>query len=205
MFGLLGDRIDRGRVLVATIVCMGVATTLIGVLPTYESVGVTATVLLIVLRLVQGFSVGAEVAGAATFVSEAVPNRCKGRFGVFKPAGATGGFALAAAVTGTTSAIVGPKTDGRLGVAGAVPGLAAAERSRSARGDRARASSGTPRRPRRREGTRPSLMRVCGWSAGPDRVAATRPSAQGGDLGFDFDQRPTHPSTKPLVRSAPGR
>lgn len=109
VFGLLGDRIDRGRVLVATIVCMGVATTLIGVLPTYESVGVTATVLLILLRLVQGFSVGAEVAGAATFVSEAAPNRVKGRFGAFNPAGATGGFALAAAVTGTTSAIVGPE------------------------------------------------------------------------------------------------
>lgn len=108
VFGLLGDRIDRGRVLIATILCMGMATTLIGVLPAYDSAGVAATVLLIVLRLVQGFSVGAEVAGAATFVSEAAPNRFKSRFGAFNPAGATGGFALAAAVTGTTSAIVGP-------------------------------------------------------------------------------------------------
>ncbi|WP_214104755.1 MFS transporter [Acrocarpospora catenulata] len=107
VFGLLGDRIDRGRVLVATIICMGVATALIGLLPTYENIGVTASVLLIVLRLAQGFSVGAEVAGAATFVSEAAPNRFKSRYGAFNPAGATGGFALAAAVTGTTNAIVG--------------------------------------------------------------------------------------------------
>ncbi|MBN9739313.1 MULTISPECIES: MFS transporter [unclassified Pseudonocardia] len=104
-FGLVGDRVDRGRVLVATILLMGVATTLIGLLPTHTTIGVTATVLLILLRLVQGFSVGAEVAGAATFVSEAAPNRYKSRFGAFNPAGATFGFGLAAAVAGLTSAL----------------------------------------------------------------------------------------------------
>lgn len=101
--GLVGDRVDRGKVLVATILLMGVATTLIGLLPTHASIGITATALLIVLRLVQGFSVGAEVAGAATFVSEAAPNRFKSRFGAFNPAGATFGFGLAAAVSGLVS------------------------------------------------------------------------------------------------------
>ncbi|MCE0761992.1 MFS transporter [Pseudonocardia kujensis] len=103
--GLVGDRVDRGKVLVATILLMGVATTLIGLLPTTSTIGVTATVLLIVLRLVQGFSVGAEVAGAATFVSEAAPDRFKSRFGAFNPAGATFGFGLAAAIAGLTSAL----------------------------------------------------------------------------------------------------
>ncbi|MEU6643558.1 MFS transporter [Saccharomonospora sp. NPDC046836] len=105
VFGLLGDRVDRGRVLVATILCMGVATTLLGLLPTTATIGVTATVLLIVLRLIQGLSVGAEVAGAATFVSEAAPNRFKSRFGAFNPAGATLGFGAAAAVAGLVSAL----------------------------------------------------------------------------------------------------
>lgn len=104
-FGLVGDRVDRGKVLVATILCMGVATTLLGLLPTHATIGVAATVLLIVLRLVQGFSVGAEVAGAATFVSEAAPNEVKSRFGAFNPAGATLGFGVAAAVAGLVSAL----------------------------------------------------------------------------------------------------
>ncbi|MEU7810877.1 MFS transporter [Pseudonocardia sp. NPDC049154] len=104
-FGLVGDRVDRGKVLVVTILLMGTATTLIGLLPTNATIGVSATVLLILLRLVQGFSVGAEVAGAATFVSEAAPNRFKARFGAFNPAGATFGFGLAAAVAGLTSAL----------------------------------------------------------------------------------------------------
>ncbi|WP_312878682.1 MFS transporter [Amycolatopsis echigonensis] len=102
-FGLLGDRVDRGKVLVATILCMGVSTTLLGLLPANSTIGITATVLLIVLRLVQGFSVGAEVAGAATFVSEAAPDEAKSRFGAFNPAGAPLGFGVAAAVAGLVS------------------------------------------------------------------------------------------------------
>jgi MHS family proline/betaine transporter-like MFS transporter len=105
VLGLLGDRVDRGKVLVATILCMGIATTLLGLLPTHADIGVAATVLLIALRLIQGFSVGAEVAGAATFVSEAAPDRVKSRFGAFNPAGATLGFGAAAAVSGLVSAL----------------------------------------------------------------------------------------------------
>ncbi|WP_433503051.1 MFS transporter [Pseudonocardia halophobica] len=108
-FGLVGDRVDRGKVLVATILLMGLATTLIGVLPTHDTIGVTATVLLIVLRLAQGFSVGAEVAGATTFVSEAAPDRYKSRFGAFNSAGATFGFGLAAAVSGLCSLLTTPE------------------------------------------------------------------------------------------------
>lgn len=106
VFGLMGDRgLDRARVLLVTIICMGVASSLIGLLPTYQSIGVTASIMLIALRLLQGFSVGGEVAGAATFVSEAAENRFKSRFGAFNPAGATLGFALAAGVSGLVSAL----------------------------------------------------------------------------------------------------
>ena len=61
-FGRLGDKIGRTRVLFYTIGLMGMATTLIGVLPTYDSVGVLAPILLMILRLVQGFGAGAEIA-----------------------------------------------------------------------------------------------------------------------------------------------
>lgn len=105
VFGLIGDRVGRGKVLVATILCMGVATSFIGLLPTTATIGVAATVILILLRLVQGFSVGAEVAGAATLVSETAPDHLKSRFGAFNPAGATLGFATAAAVAGLVSAL----------------------------------------------------------------------------------------------------
>ena len=63
VFGHFGDRIGRKAMLVTTLMMMGVATCLIGVLPTYESIGIAAPIMLIVLRLVQGFGVGGEWGG----------------------------------------------------------------------------------------------------------------------------------------------
>lgn len=93
--------------LVLTLVCMGVSTTLIGLLPTYASIGVAAPILLLGCRLVQGFAVGGEWGGAALMVVEHAPADRRGFFGSIVQIGFPLGMAL-----GTTS----------LGLAGTVPG-----------------------------------------------------------------------------------
>ena len=70
VFGAYGDRLGRRRTLILTVLLMSVPTTLMAVLPTPATIGITATILLIVLRFVQGLSAGGEVAGAYTFLSE---------------------------------------------------------------------------------------------------------------------------------------
>jgi MHS family metabolite:H+ symporter-like MFS transporter len=72
-FGRMGDRIGRKKVLFITIALMGASTTLIGVLPTYAMIGILAPILLVVLRLIQGFGAGAEIAGATTMLAEYAP------------------------------------------------------------------------------------------------------------------------------------
>jgi MFS transporter, MHS family, proline/betaine transporter len=73
MFGHLGDKLGRRTVLAATILLMGGATALIGLLPTYATIGVAAPVLLIACRLLQGLSAGGETSGAAAFLAESAP------------------------------------------------------------------------------------------------------------------------------------
>ncbi|WP_030661245.1 MFS transporter [Streptomyces cellulosae] len=77
-FGRMGDRIGRKKVLYLTILLMGASTTLIGVLPTYATIGILAPVLLVVLRLVQGFGAGAEIAGATVLLAEYAPVKRRG-------------------------------------------------------------------------------------------------------------------------------
>lgn len=77
-FGRMGDRIGRRTVLVITIGLMGGASTLIGVLPTYQQVGIWAPILLLVLRLAQGFGAGAEISGATVLLTEYAPAKHRG-------------------------------------------------------------------------------------------------------------------------------
>ncbi|KPI20653.1 General substrate transporter [Actinobacteria bacterium OK074] len=77
-FGRMGDRIGRKKVLVITILLMGASTTLIGALPTYATIGILAPCLLVLLRLVQGFGAGAEIAGATVLLAEYAPVRRRG-------------------------------------------------------------------------------------------------------------------------------
>src|SRR5690606_801103 len=77
-FGRMGDRLGPKRVLFITVALMGVSTTLIGALPTYQQVGLLAPALLVLLRLVQGFGAGAEIAGATVMLTEYAPARRRG-------------------------------------------------------------------------------------------------------------------------------
>ncbi|MDR6910740.1 MHS family proline/betaine transporter-like MFS transporter [Rhodococcus fascians] len=104
-FGHVGDRFGRKTALLATLVCMGMASMAMGLLPTHGQVGIWASVLLLSVRLLQGFSAGGEVGGSATFISESAPAHLKATYGAFTPLGSTGGFALAAGVAGLTSAL----------------------------------------------------------------------------------------------------
>jgi MFS family permease len=80
VFGRLGDLVGRKHTFLVTIVLMGAATAGVGLLPSYESIGVTAPILLIVLRLLQGLALGGEYGGAATYVAEHAP---EGRRGLY--------------------------------------------------------------------------------------------------------------------------
>lgn len=93
-WGPLGDRIGRKAVLAITILLMAAATFVIGLLPSYESIGWVSPALLIFLRLVQGFSTGGEYGGAATFMAEYAPDRKRGFYGSFLEFGTLAGFAL---------------------------------------------------------------------------------------------------------------
>jgi MHS family proline/betaine transporter-like MFS transporter len=79
-FGSLADRVGRRNVLVITLLTIGVATTGIGLLPTFETIGVAAPILLVLLRLLQGLSAGGESAGAPSFVFEHAPIHRRGLF-----------------------------------------------------------------------------------------------------------------------------
>ncbi|MCZ4552115.1 MFS transporter [Gordonia rubripertincta] len=97
VWGPIGDRIGRKAVLAMTILLISGATALIGVLPTEAVVGVWAPVLLITLRVVQGFSTGGEYGGAATFMAEYAPDNKRGKYGSFLEFGTLAGFVMGTA------------------------------------------------------------------------------------------------------------
>ncbi|WP_243653443.1 MFS transporter [Pseudonocardia endophytica] len=107
IWGPLGDRLGRQRVLAMTILLMSVCTALIGVLPTAASVGILAPILLFALRIVQGFSTGGEYGGAATFMAEYAPDKKRGFWGSFLEFGTLAGFAAGTGVVYAVRAIVG--------------------------------------------------------------------------------------------------
>ncbi len=96
ILGPLGDRFGRRKVLATTIVMMSAATFSIGLIPSYTTIGVFAPILLLLARLVQGFSTGGEYGGAATFIAEYAPDKRRGFFGAFLEFGTLAGTVLGA-------------------------------------------------------------------------------------------------------------
>jgi MHS family shikimate/dehydroshikimate transporter-like MFS transporter len=107
IFGHFGDRVGRRTVLVATLSLMGVATFLIGLLPTYGQIGIAAPVLLTVLRIVQGIAVGGEWGGGVLLISENADAKRRGMLSALSQTGVGIGFVLSALVfavmTGVTT------------------------------------------------------------------------------------------------------
>ncbi|MGW1047801.1 MFS transporter [Streptomyces sp. NPDC001118] len=92
VFGPLGDRVGRQKVLALTMIMMAAGTFAIGLIPSYASIGVGAPLLLLAARLVQGFSTGGEYAGASTFIAEYAPDKKRGFFGSWLEFGTLAGY-----------------------------------------------------------------------------------------------------------------
>lgn len=95
IFGHYGDRVGRKQTLVIALLMMGGATTLIGLLPTYETIGILAPLALVLLRFIQGLAIGGQWGGAMLLVTESAPSNRRGYYGAFAQAGAPMGVILA--------------------------------------------------------------------------------------------------------------
>jgi MFS family permease len=102
VFGRIGDIIGRKFTFLVTITVMGVSTALVGVLPTYSTIGILAPIILVTLRLAQGLALGGEYGGAAIYVAEHSPDNVRGRNTSWIQTTATFGLLLALAVIGIT-------------------------------------------------------------------------------------------------------
>ena len=106
IFGHYGDRVGRKKTLVIALILMGVSSTLIGLLPTYAMIGVTAPILLTSLRFAQGLAIGGQWGGAMLLVTESAPSNQRGYYGAFAQAGAPVGVILANLAFIITSSLV---------------------------------------------------------------------------------------------------
>ncbi|MET0725195.1 MAG: MFS transporter [Leifsonia sp.] len=106
--GHFGDKIGRKAMLVLTLILMGSATMLIGVLPTYAQIGVLAPVLLLLLRILQGLSTGGEWGGAVLMAVEHAPDDERGRMGAFPQIGVPIGLLLASGTLALMTGVVSP-------------------------------------------------------------------------------------------------
>ena len=108
IFGILGDKLGRKRVLEISVIMMAIPTTLIGVLPTHEQVGILAPILLTLIRLIQGVSVGGEFTGSISYVVEQAPYGRRGFYSSWTVFSLLGGILLGSAVSGLVTNILTP-------------------------------------------------------------------------------------------------
>ncbi|GAA2535100.1 MFS transporter [Pseudonocardia hydrocarbonoxydans] len=107
IFGHYGDRIGRKRTLISTLLLMGIATVLIGLLPGADTIGVAAPLILVFLRFCQGFAVGGEWAGATLLTAEYAPKEKRGLYGVFPQLGPALAFGLSSGTFLITGLVMG--------------------------------------------------------------------------------------------------
>jgi len=110
VFGHLGDTVGRKAVLVISVLMMVLPTILLGILPTFETWGIWATICLVLIRLVQGLSVGGEFSGSATYLVETAPDGRRGFSGSWANIGALTGMLLGALTPAATIGILGEQT-----------------------------------------------------------------------------------------------
>src|SRR5438552_1876752 len=109
LFGRIGDLVGRKYTFLITLSGMGLSTALIGVVPTYASVGLTAAVILFLLRLIQGLCLGGEYGGAITYVAEHVPDERRGYYTGWLQTSPTLGIVVSLAVIAVTRSVLGPE------------------------------------------------------------------------------------------------
>jgi MFS transporter, MHS family, proline/betaine transporter len=109
LFGQIGDRLGRKQALTISVVAMAVPTVLIGLLPTHDQIGVMAPILLVVLRLIQGLSVGGEYTTSVVFMVEGSASNHRGLIGAFGAAAAFAGVMLGSAVGAIVAATMSPQ------------------------------------------------------------------------------------------------
>ncbi|AHY45903.1 Sugar (and other) transporter [Rubrobacter radiotolerans] len=109
IFGHFGDKVGRKKALVTALLMMGIATTLIGLLPTYALVGAAAPLMLVVLRFVQGLAIGGQWGGAVLLATESAPGNRRGFYGSFAQVGVPVGVILANLIFLLITAIVTPE------------------------------------------------------------------------------------------------
>lgn len=106
VFGHIGDKVGRKKALVITILMVGLGTFCIGLLPTYEKIGFWAPTLLVIIRIIQGFGVGGEQAGAVLMTAEYAEPRRRGYFASWVQIGAPVGFLLPLALFAALTALL---------------------------------------------------------------------------------------------------
>ncbi|WP_324643916.1 MFS transporter [Pseudarthrobacter sp. LT1] len=110
IFGWLGDKMGRQKILATTLMIMAASTFAVGLLPGYAQIGLWAAALLVLLKVIQGFSTGGEYAGATTFVSEYAADKRRGFFASFLDLGSYLGFAIGAALVSVLQLTLGQGT-----------------------------------------------------------------------------------------------
>ncbi|MFF0030223.1 glycine betaine/L-proline transporter ProP [Streptomyces avermitilis] len=107
VFGPMGDKVGRKKVLALTMILMAIGTFAIGLIPPYATIGFWSPALLILFRLVQGFSTGGEYGGASTFIAEYAPDKRRGFFGSFLEFGTLAGYVGAAGIVTILTTVLG--------------------------------------------------------------------------------------------------